>query len=54
VNVLSPAFAAILFTYLKPLGFLGELSLNLWFLAIGVNVQRWEERARVAGDTNTT
>jgi len=51
-NILTPAFAANLFTYLMPLGFPGELSLTLWFLVIGVNVQRWKEQSRAAGDPN--
>jgi hypothetical protein len=32
-------------TYLKVLGFLAELSLCLWLLVMGVNVQRWKEQA---------
>ncbi|HKE03549.1 MAG TPA: DUF4386 domain-containing protein [Blastocatellia bacterium] len=47
-NVLSPALAARLFTYLMPLGLPGELSLTLWLLAIGVNVQRWKDQAGAA------
>ena len=35
--------------YLSPynlaLGMLGEASVSLWFLAMGVNVQRWKQRA---------
>jgi hypothetical protein len=41
-KVISPALAVRLFTYLMPLGLPGELSLTLWLLAIGVNVQRWK------------
>jgi hypothetical protein len=33
-------------TYLKVLGFVAELSLCLWLLVMGVNVQKWEEKAR--------
>jgi uncharacterized protein DUF4386 len=53
-NVLSPALAARLFTYLMPLGLPGELSLTLWLLAIGVNVKRWKDQAGAAenGDPN--
>lgn len=39
-------------TYLKVLGFVAELSLCLWLLVMGVNVQNWEEKAsarRVSG-----
>jgi hypothetical protein len=49
-NVLSPALAARLFTNLMPLGLPGELSLTLWLLAIGVNVQRWKDQAGAAGN----
>src|SRR5262245_24709665 len=49
-NVLSPALAVPLFTYLMPLVLPGELSLTLWLLAIGVNVQRWKDQARAAGE----
>jgi hypothetical protein len=45
VLFLSPALAAHLFPYLMPLGLPGELSLTLWLLVIGVNVQRWKEQA---------
>lgn len=47
-SVLAPALAGRLFTYLMPFGLPGELSLTLWFLAIGVNVQRWKEQAGAA------
>jgi len=32
-------------TYLQVLGFLAELSLMLWLITKGVNVQRWKEQA---------
>lgn len=35
-------------TYLKVLGFVAELSLCLWLLVKGVNVQRWKEQASAA------
>jgi hypothetical protein len=45
--------SAPLANYLSPYNFapglLGEGSLTLWLLVIGVNVPRWEERARAAG-----
>jgi hypothetical protein len=44
---LSP-LAIQLFTYLKVLGFLAELSLMLWLITKGVNVQRWKEQASAA------
>ena len=49
-NVLSPALGALLFTYLMPLALPGELSLTLWLLVIGVNVQRWKDQAGAAGE----
>jgi hypothetical protein len=43
---LSPPLANYLFPYiLAPAGALGELSLMLWLLVFGVNVQRWMEQA---------
>jgi hypothetical protein len=43
---LSPPLASYLFPYVvKPAGALGELSLILWLLVMGVNPQRWNERA---------
>ena len=44
---LSP-LANRLSTYLKVLGFIAELSLCLWLLVMGVNVQRWKEQASAA------
>jgi hypothetical protein len=41
---MSP-LAVHLLTYLKILGFVAELSLMLWLLVKGVNVQRWSEQA---------
>jgi hypothetical protein len=47
---LSPPLANYLFPYIvKPAGALGELSLILWLLVVGVNVQRWKEQASAAG-----
>jgi uncharacterized protein DUF4386 len=44
-NFLAPEFGALLFRYLLPFGLPGELSLTLWLLVVGVNVQRWNELA---------
>ena len=44
---LSP-LANHLSTYLKALGFLAELSLCLWLVVKGVDVQRWKEQASAA------
>jgi Domain of unknown function (DUF4386) len=47
---LSPPLANYLFPYVvKPAGALGELSLILWLLVMGVNTQRWKEQASAAG-----
>ena len=47
---LSPPLANYLFPYVvKPAGALGELSLILWLLVMGVNNQRWREQASAAG-----
>jgi Domain of unknown function (DUF4386) len=47
---LSPPLASHLFRYVvAPAGALGELSLILWLLVIGVNPQRWKEQASTAG-----
>jgi hypothetical protein len=43
--LLAP-FAIPFSTYLKILGFVAEASLMLWLVAMGVNEQRWNERAR--------
>jgi len=49
---LSPPLANYLFPYVvKPAGALGELSLILWLLVMGVNNQRWREQA-VAAEVN--
>jgi len=45
---LSP-LANYLSTYLKVLGFVAELSLMLWLIVKGVNVQRWKEQASATG-----
>jgi Domain of unknown function (DUF4386) len=44
---LSP-LAGLLSTYLKILGFVAEASLMLWLIVMGVNSQRWRERAGTA------
>ncbi len=46
---LSP-LANYLSTYLKVLGFLAEISLMLWLIVKGVNVQRWKEQASTAAE----
>lgn len=43
-NLLTPAFARVLGPYIMLPGALGEISLTLWLLIRGLNVQRWQER----------
>ncbi len=43
---LSPPLATYLFPYIMaPAGALGELSLMLWLIVMGVNAQKWKEQA---------
>lgn len=45
LTFLWPPFANYLSPYIFVPGFVGEGALTLWLLAVGVNVQRWNERA---------
>jgi len=45
LTFLSPPLANHLSPYIFAPGILGEGSLTLWLLVIGVNEQRWEEQA---------
>jgi hypothetical protein len=45
LTFLSPALARYLYPYNLAPGLLGEGSLTLWLLVIGVNEQRWKEQA---------
>lgn len=47
--VLSPALGRRLFPAIMLPPFAAELSLAVWLLVKGVNVNRWEERTRLAG-----
>ena len=47
LTFLSPALAQDLSPYILAAG-LGEVSLTLWLLVVGVNAPMWEERARAA------
>ena len=49
-SLLLPALARALFPYIIVTGILGEGSLTLWLLVIGVNAQRWKEQASAAGE----
>ncbi len=48
LTFLSPPLANYLLPYNLAVGALMELSLTLWLLAMGVNVERWREQARAA------
>jgi hypothetical protein len=50
LTFLSPPLANYLYPYNLLPGILGEGSLTLWLLLVGVNVQRWTEQASVAGN----
>src|SRR2546425_5941921 len=50
LTFVSPPLANYLSPYNMVPGVLGEGSLTLWLLVIGVNVQRWKEQASAAGD----
>ena len=43
-SFLSPALAAHLFPYILVPSFIGELSVCLWLLVMGVNVPKWKEK----------
>ncbi len=46
-SLLSPTFAARLVPYIQLPSLIGEGSLSLWLLFVGVNVERWHARAGV-------
>jgi Domain of unknown function (DUF4386) len=48
LTFLSPPLANYLLTILEAVGFAAEASLMLWLLVMGVNVQRWNEKAGAA------
>jgi hypothetical protein len=50
---LFPEFAARLVPYIQLPSGIGELSLCLWLLVVGVNVQKWTESAELIGATHT-
>ena len=47
-TLLSPPLARFLSPYILIPGILGEASLTVWLLVVGVNVQRWKEQASAA------
>jgi len=50
VYFLAPWLSGRLFPWILLPCFVAELSLALWLLVIGVNVQRWKEQASAAGE----
>ena len=48
-NFLAPEFAARFFPFLAASA-VAEVSLCLWLLVMGVNVQRWKAQSRAAGE----
>jgi hypothetical protein len=50
-SFLAPGFAAHLFPYIQVPSFVGEASLCLWLLVMGVNVSRWEKQANHASES---
>ncbi|HEV2705469.1 MAG TPA: DUF4386 domain-containing protein [Pyrinomonadaceae bacterium] len=47
-NLLAPPFGRSLSPYILLPGMLGEGTLSLWLLIVGVNVRRWKERTDAA------
>ena len=47
-DFLAPEYAALVFSVLV-VSAVGEISLCLWLLVMGVNVAKWNEKARLAG-----
>jgi Domain of unknown function (DUF4386) len=45
LTYLYPPLQHALSAYLQVIGLLGEVSLTMWLLVVGVNAQRWKERA---------
>ncbi len=53
LTFLSPPLASTLSPYVMLPGLLGEGSLTLWLLVMGVNVQRWREQASAAWESRS-
>jgi hypothetical protein len=47
-HILAPQYDALLSTIVLVLSIPGELAFTLWLLIKGVNVERWEDRARAS------
>jgi hypothetical protein len=48
LTFISPALSDYLAPYNMAPGILGEATLTVWLLAVGVNIRRWNEQARTA------
>jgi len=48
-NVITPAIRTHLFLYIMLPAGIAEISLTLWLIIVGVNVQRWKEQASAPG-----
>jgi hypothetical protein len=48
--ILAPSFADMIFPLILVPSFIGELSLCLWLLLKGVNMQQWNKRAGITGN----
>src|ERR671928_237977 len=53
-NLLAPAFAGNLVPWIQLPSLLGEGSLCLWLLVVGLNAPRWNERANAAIRVSST
>ena len=53
VTYLSPPLAKYLSPYNLALGIVGQESVMLWLLVMGVHVQRWKEQASAAVERRT-
>jgi hypothetical protein len=53
-NLLAPGFAGNLVPWIQLPSLLGEGSLCLWLLIVGLNAQRWNERANAAIRVSST
>jgi predicted transporter len=49
LQILAPSYAGTIFPILGVPAFIGELSFCLWLIVKGVNVPKWNEKARLAG-----
>jgi hypothetical protein len=52
-SVIPPGIGVHLFPYIMLPAGIAEISLTLWLLVIGVNVQRWKEQASAARSSDS-